>query len=89
MTGGAQAEGMFYLGLGFLAVGSALATPCLTALVSLYTPADRQGEVLGTFRSLGALSRAVAPFSPVQPIGKWVQSIPTTAPSPLCYYRCC
>ena len=62
VTGGAQAVGMFYLGLGFLAVGSALATPCLTALASLYTPADRQGEVLGTFRSLGALSRAVAPI---------------------------
>ncbi len=62
ITGIAQTEGIFYLGLAFLAVGSALATPCLTALTSLYTPADRQGEVLGTFRSLGALSRAVGPI---------------------------
>ncbi|MFP6633953.1 MAG: MFS transporter [Planctomycetota bacterium] len=62
ITGIAQTEGVFYLGLAFLAVGSALATPCLTALTSLYTPADRQGEVLGTFRSLGALSRAVGPI---------------------------
>ena len=62
ITGTAQTGGMFYLGLAFLAVGSALATPCLTALASLYTPADRQGEVLGTFRSLGALSRAVGPI---------------------------
>ena len=62
ITGTAQTGGMFYLGLAFLAVGSALATPCLTALASLYTPADRQGEVLGPFRSLGALSRAVGPI---------------------------
>ena len=62
VTGTADSVGLFYLGLAFLAVGSALATPCLTALASLYTPADRQGEVLGTFRSLGALSRAVGPI---------------------------
>ena len=61
VTGIAGSEGLFYLGLALLAVGSALATPCLTALASLYAPADRQGEVLGTFRSLGALSRAVGP----------------------------
>ena len=52
----------FYCGLALLAIGSALVSPCLSALVSLYTPADRQGEVLGVFRSLGALSRAIAPI---------------------------
>jgi MFS family permease len=62
VVGTAGSEGLFYLGLALLAVGSALATPCLTALASLYTPADRQGEVLGTFRSLGALARAVGPI---------------------------
>ena len=62
VTGTASTIGLFYLGLAFLAVGSALATPCQTALASLYTPAHRQGEVLGTFRSLGALSRAVGPI---------------------------
>ncbi|MED5400343.1 MAG: MFS transporter [Planctomycetota bacterium] len=50
-----------YGGLALLAIGSALVSPCLSALVSLYTPADRQGEVLGVFRSIGALSRAIAP----------------------------
>ena len=44
MTGAAQTVGMFYLGLGFLAVGSALATPCLTALASLYTPVGFRSE---------------------------------------------
>lgn len=56
-----ESKFMLFLGLGIMAVGSALATPCLTALVSLYTPEDRQGSVLGIFRSLGALGRAVGP----------------------------
>jgi MFS family permease len=51
-----------YAGLFLLAVGSSLTTPCLTALVSLYTPQDRQGETLGIFRSLGSLGRAFAPI---------------------------
>jgi MFS family permease len=54
---------MLFAGLGVMAVGSALATPCLTALTSLYTPEDRQGSVLGIFRSLGALARAVGPIA--------------------------
>jgi MFS family permease len=62
ITGASASQGAFYAGLAFLAVGSALATACLTALVSLYTPPDRQGEVLGAFRSLGALSRAIGPL---------------------------
>lgn len=54
---------VLYLGLFFLAVGSSLVTPSLTALVSLYTPDDRQGEVLGVFRSVGSLGRAFAPIA--------------------------
>lgn len=62
LIGFAPGRGVFYLALFLLAVGSALATPSLTALVSLYAPAHRQGEALGNFRSLGALARAVAPL---------------------------
>jgi len=62
LTGMSTGQPVFYLGLTLLAVGSALATACLTALVSLYAPGDRQGEVLGVFRSLGALARAVGPI---------------------------
>lgn len=51
-----------YVGLFLLSVGSSLVTPCLTALVSLYSPEDRQGEMLGVFRSLGSLARAIAPL---------------------------
>ena len=53
----------FYTGLFFMAVGSALAMPCLSSLVSRYTPSDRQGSVLGYFRSAGALARAVGPIA--------------------------
>ena len=53
---------LLYAGLFLLAAGSSLATPSLTALVSLYTPTNRQGETLGVFRSVGSLGRAFAPI---------------------------
>ena len=54
---------LLYVGLFFLAVGSSMAIPCLTTLVSLYTPADRQGHSIGIFRSLGALARVIGPIA--------------------------
>ena len=63
LTGFARTQGMLYLGLALMAFGSALITPSLSSLVSLYTPSSRQGSVLGVFRSLGALARAVGPLS--------------------------
>ena len=50
-----------YTALGLMAVGSAFVMPCLSALVSRYAPEERQGLALGTFRSLGALSRSIGP----------------------------
>ena len=49
-------------GLTLMGIGSSQVLPCLTALVSLYTPAQEQGRILGIFRSLGALARAVGPI---------------------------
>jgi MFS family permease len=63
LIGLAQSTPVLYAGLFFMAVGSALAMPCLSSLVSRYTPLDRQGLALGTFRSLGALSRALGPIA--------------------------
>lgn len=60
--GVAGSQAMLYVGLFLISVGSSLATPSLTALVSLYAPDDRQGELLGVFRSLGSLGRGVAPL---------------------------
>ena len=51
-----------YAGLACMAVGSALVMPCLSALLSRYTPVDRQGLALGAFRSMGSLSRATGPI---------------------------
>jgi MFS family permease len=52
-----------YAGLACMALGSGCTTPSLTALVSLYTSNERQGQVLGSFRSYGALARAVGPIA--------------------------
>ncbi len=59
----ATSEFMLYVAVFLLAVGAAIVIPCLRALVSLYTPAERQGEVLGIFNSLGALARVGGPIA--------------------------
>ena len=53
---------MLYFGLAFLAMGSAMIIPCLTSLVSFYTPRETQGRSLGIFRSLGSLGRVIGPI---------------------------
>ncbi len=53
---------LFYLGLALLAVGIGLASPTLSALVSLYSPDREQGHYLGLFRSAGSLGRAIGPI---------------------------
>lgn len=62
LTGVATTQLQLYLGLTFMSVGSALIVPALSALVSHYAPADRQGFALGTFRSVGSLARALGPL---------------------------
>jgi len=62
LAGYLRSSAVLYLGLFLLAAGAAMATPCLTALVSIYTPPDEQGRVLGVFRSLGALARTIGPL---------------------------
>ena len=52
---------MLYAGLAGLALGNGLVNPSTTGLISLYAGPDEQGRVLGIFRSLGSLSRAVTP----------------------------
>jgi ferrochelatase len=58
----AYTSAMLYAGLFFLAVGSSMIVPCLTSLVTLYTPAEEQGRSVGIFRSMGALARVVGPI---------------------------
>jgi MFS family permease len=62
VVGLAHDASMLYLGLGMMAAGSALVMPTLSALVSRYSPEDRQGLALGVYRSIGSLSRAAGPI---------------------------
>ncbi len=54
---------LLYIGLFFLAVGSSMAIPTLTSLVSLLSPSELQGKSIGIFRSLGALARVIGPMT--------------------------
>ncbi|MBK25597.1 MAG: MFS transporter [Halobacteriovorax sp.] len=62
LIGMASSSFLLYAGLFFLAAGSAMAIPCLTSLVSLFTPSEEQGKAVGIFRSLGALARVIGPI---------------------------
>ena len=53
---------MLYVGLACLATGSGLVNPATSGLISLYSDTREQGRVLGIFRSLGSLSRAITPI---------------------------
>ncbi len=61
VIGFAMQPWLLYLGLALLALGSGLVNPASTGLISLYATAAEQGRILGIFRSLGSLSRAVTP----------------------------
>ncbi len=50
-------------GITLIALGVGCISPTLSALVSLRAPEHAQGLALGAFRSVGALGRAVGPFS--------------------------
>lgn len=52
---------MLYVGLAVLALGAGLVNPATSGLISLYAGENEQGRVLGIFRSLGSLARAVTP----------------------------
>jgi MFS family permease len=45
-----------------LAFGNGLMMPAINSLVSLNTPAESQGQMLGMLQSLGSLARAVGPI---------------------------
>ncbi len=53
---------LFLLAMGMIAVASGMLSPSLSGLISLATPADEQGGILGIYQSLGSLARAVGPF---------------------------
>ncbi|MEM8868384.1 MAG: MFS transporter [Verrucomicrobiota bacterium] len=58
----ATKTGLFFVALALLAFAIGLASPTLSALVSLYTNEEEQGAALGAFRSAGSLARAIGPL---------------------------
>ncbi|HTJ80027.1 MAG TPA: MFS transporter [Rariglobus sp.] len=54
--------GWLYAGVALLALGSGLVNPSTSGLISLYAGNDEQGRVLGIYRSLGSLARAITPI---------------------------
>lgn len=63
LVGLATTSGLLYTGLAALGLGSGLTNPAVSALVSLYSPTSQQGRMLGIFRALGSLARAIGPIS--------------------------
>jgi MFS family permease len=62
LVGLTHSVGQLYLGLAFLAVGSAFVMPSLSSLASRLSPRESQGFSLGIFRSMGSAARAAGPI---------------------------
>lgn len=61
-VGFAPSTGVLYAAVAALAFGGGLINPSNTGLISLYAGPEEQGRVLGIYRSLGSLARAVTPI---------------------------
>lgn len=57
----AHSPPLMYLMLTLSTIGSGFANVALSSLVSLYAKPEEQGKVLGIYRSLGFLARALSP----------------------------
>ena len=60
--GFAPSTGVLYAAVAALAFGGGLINPSNTGLISLYAGPEEQGRVLGIYRSLGSLARAITPI---------------------------
>ncbi|MDD3179695.1 MAG: MFS transporter [Opitutaceae bacterium] len=61
--GVAHTTATVYGALTLVCIGSGFANVSFSSLISLYSRADQQGHMLGVFRSLGSLARAVGPVA--------------------------
>uniref|UniRef100_A0A1B6MES3 Major facilitator superfamily (MFS) profile domain-containing protein n=1 Tax=Graphocephala atropunctata TaxID=36148 RepID=A0A1B6MES3_9HEMI len=52
---------LLYIGLFLFAVSTAIVVPCMTTMASQFGTVAQKGTVMGIFRSLGALARALGP----------------------------
>lgn len=58
----AYTASVMYVALVLFAFASATVVPCLTTLISQFGGTDQKGVIMGVFRSLGALARALGPI---------------------------
>ena len=63
LIGFAPGQAVLYLGMACLSLGSGFTSSAISTLISLYSAVEEQGRVLGVFRSLGSLARAIAPVA--------------------------
>ena len=52
-----------YTGIALVSIGWGFSNVAFSSLISLYSRVDEQGQVLGVFRSLGSLARALGPLA--------------------------
>uniref|UniRef100_A0A182M1J2 Major facilitator superfamily (MFS) profile domain-containing protein n=1 Tax=Anopheles culicifacies TaxID=139723 RepID=A0A182M1J2_9DIPT len=62
IVGLAESSPVLYLGMILFAISTAFVVTCMTTITSKYGDFHQKGTVLGVFRSLGALARAVGPI---------------------------
>jgi predicted MFS family arabinose efflux permease len=62
--------------LPLASLGSGLAMPSLSSLVSRSARADEQGAALGAFQGIGSLARVVGPFTAELALGAWGVAAP-------------
>ena len=53
--------GWMFPAVAITSLGSSLVNPSMSSLMSQLSPLDRQGELLGTFQSMGSLGRILGP----------------------------
>jgi len=58
----AQTMATLYGALAIMSVGAGIISPCLSALLSLYSKQESQGGAMGSFRAWGSLARATGPL---------------------------
>ena len=58
----ARSNMMLYSGLALYSYSSAVVVSCFTVMASNFGNFDEKGAIMGAFRSLGALARAIGPL---------------------------
>lgn len=62
LVGSAQSLTTLYIGLSLYALSTAFVVPCMTTVVSKFGEVHQKGVIMGIFRSLGSLGRALGPI---------------------------